>query len=271
MAQPSVSSFFITRKRGIEEDAIASKKKVICLDRFSVSSRPNENNDADDDSSSKIVYPSVKKNINDETKGEKASKLSSSAAIASVRHGITAQRTRTSKRVQMQNVDGIEAPKVVNFWMGGSLSPQKKSKKQTESIQVAEVKKKDAPMEEISYQQRNNNVMKTPTKKTTASSNTLNSEKSCIEKTLLITNNSLNTEELKKKLRGSAKLTELKTSLNKLRNGFDKLDQMERRRTGSSSSLKANASTTTETVKTLKPFRNIELEILRYINNKKNF
>lgn len=246
MAQPSVSSFFITRKRGIEDDIVASKKKVICLDRFTASS---DLNDADDNSN-KIVYPKLN-NTNSvvEQNDAKISSKKVTGVAAAIRQGITPQRTRATRRAQMQNVDGLEVPKIVNFSLGGALSPQKRSRKQIEPVEqpkpVETVKpKQQNPVEELI---NNNHGMKTPTKNSKLTTETTTSR---VEKTLMISTNTLNTDEIKKKLRASSKLTELKTSLNKLRNGFDKLDQMEQKRKESGG-------------KALKPFKNIELEILR--------
>ncbi|KAG5679711.1 hypothetical protein PVAND_009261 [Polypedilum vanderplanki] len=238
MATPSVSSFFITRKRAIEDDVIASKKKVICLDRFS--SEENHRDDADE-FSNKIVYPSKTKG--DNNNGPTAEKSTKISSISSIRQGITAQRTRSSRRLQMQNVDGIETQKVATFFFGGSLSPQKKSKKQLETSKVV-------PNKESSEIVLQNDGMKTPTKSASTSTQT-------VEKTLLIPNNSLNTNEIKKKLQNSSRLAELKTSINKLRNGFDKLDQMEKKR-----NIKAPSVAPQSQSPSLKPFKNIELEIL---------
>ena len=249
MAQPSISSFFITRKRGIEDDVVASKKKVICLDRYPASC---EINDAEE-SSNKIVYPSSSKLNNGEIKEDKPSKIT---GLSSIRQGITPQRKRSSRRVQMQNVEGIEAPKVVNFFIGGSMSPQKKSRKQMES--------KETPKETITSTRSDdelleqNHGMQTPTKKPI-----LTTEVNRVEKTMMISTNTLNTDEIKKKLRASSKLTELKTSLNKLRNGFDRLDQMEQKRKEMTKAAKDKIKSTEGEAKSLKPFKNIELEILR--------
>lgn len=243
MAQSSISSYFITRKRTLEDDIVASKKKVICLDRNSASC--SELNDVEENSN-KIVYPSSSKLNNGEIKDEIITK---SIGLPSVRQGITPQRKRSSKRVQMQNVDGIEAPKIVNFFLGGSMSPQKKSRKQLEPIET--------PKETITTTKSDNELneqnhgMQTPTKKRPI----LTTEVNRVEKTMMISTNTLNTDEIKKKLRASAKLTQLKTSINKLRDGFDKLDRMEQKRKEMTKAAKE--------VKSLKPFKNIELEILR--------
>ncbi|XP_070497803.1 DNA replication factor Cdt1 isoform X2 [Chironomus tepperi] len=218
MAQSSISSYFITRKRTLEDDIVASKKKI--------------NN------------------------GEiKEDKITKSIGLPSVRQGITPQRKRSSRRVQMQNVDGIEAPKIVNFFLGGSMSPQKKSKTQLNPIETPkETIIKTKSDNELKEQ---NNGMQTPTKKPI-----LTTEVNRVEKTLMIPTNTLNTDEIKKKLRKSAKLTELKTSLNKLRNGFDKLDQMELKRKEMTKAAKDKLQSREGEAKSLKPFKNIELEIL---------
>lgn len=245
MAQSSISSYFITRKRTLDDEIVASKKKVICLERNEKASC--ELNDAEVNSN-KIVYPSSSKINNVEEK------ISKTVALSSVRQGITPQRKRSSRRVQMQNVDGIEAPKIANFFLGGSMSPQKKSKKQLETPKETIITTK--PNNELTTQ---NNGMQTPTKKPI-----LTTDVSRVEKTLMISTNTLNTDEIKKKLRASAKLTELKTSLNKLRNGFDKLDQMEQKRKEMTKAAKDKIQSREGESKSLKPFKNIELEILRY-------
>ncbi|KAL7010746.1 hypothetical protein ACKWTF_016861 [Chironomus riparius] len=245
MSQSSISSYFITRKRNLEDDIVASKKKVICLERNPASCELNDV----EENSNKIVYPSSSKLLNGDIKDDKITKIT---GLSSVRQGITPQRKRSSRRVQMQNVDGIEAPKVVNFFLGGSMSPQKKSKKQLAPIET--------PKETINTTKSDNEQnhgMQTPTKKPI-----LTTEVNRVEKTMMISTNTLNTDEIKKKLRASAKLTELKTSLNKLRNGFDKLDQMELKRKEMTKSSKDKIQSSEGEAKSLKPFKNIELEIL---------
>lgn len=237
MAQPSVSSFFITRKRGNDEDIVSHKKKLVCLERFS---------DGEDifKEDNKVVASG---STIDNGENEKNKKL---AAISAVRQAITPQRTRSKQRVQMQNVEGIQTPKVANFYLGGTLSPQKKPTHASVAIQ-----KNSTDVTTIS--ENSQQCFKTPTKKVSLSAN---SEK--IEKTLLVPSN---IDDLKKKLRGSSRLTELKTSINKLRNGFDKLDHMEKKRMAASATITSASLATknTDEVKSLKVFKHIELEILR--------
>lgn len=243
MAQSSISNYFIARKRGIEDDLIASKKKVICLERTRNSSESQDCHTDSDELGAKVVFPKTHDNLSSHDDEAKTV-----VKKPTMRQGITPQRTTRSRKIHMQDVDGIETPKMVNFWKGGNLSPQKKSKGllcehpvQTVTSQTPETKD-DLEMPGMS----------TPTKQRRGS----------IEKTPLISSNAMTADAIKKKLKGSTRLTELKTSLNKLQGGLDRLDQMERRRL-ISAPLKGKRETAAEAPKALKPFKSIELEILR--------
>lgn len=237
MSQASISNYFIARKRGIEDDVIASKKKVICLERTHNSS---ESHGDSDELGAKVVFA--------KTSGSRSSNDDEPAKVVrkpTIRQGITPQRTTRSRKVHMQEVDGIETPKVVNFWKGGNLSPQKKSKNPHLAEHPA-----PPPAHQQVEEVKSNDVhpgMSTPTK----------TRRGSVEKTPLMSSN-----EIKKKLKGSTRLTELKTSLNKLQGGLDRLDQMEKKRQASAP-LKEKREPAAEVPKSLKPFKSIELEILR--------
>jgi chromatin licensing and DNA replication factor 1 len=247
MAQPSVSSFFITRKRGIEDDVISSKKKVICLERTRNSSESNDAFTDTEELGTQVVFQKALENVS--SNDEEPKKV---VRMQTVRQGITPQRTTRSKKVHMQEVDGIETPKIVNFWKGGNLSPQKKARAAVVvetpiTPTIREVNTNDALKE---------HGMSTPVKQNPAKG------PDTIEKTDLISGNGMRAEEIKKKLKGSSRLAELKTSLNKLNSGLERLDQMENRRLASGP-IKEKRERSIETPKTLKPFKSIELEILR--------
>lgn len=242
MAQPSISTFFIARKRGIEDDAAVNKKsKVIRLERPRNSSDCNSDCD---ESAVRVIFANAPE---DSAINEDATKAVEKQKI---RQEIAPQRVTRKRKLHMQEVDGIETVKVVNFWKGGNLSPQKKSKasltEQSECAanEVCSKVKDAAPCSGISV----------PIKQTAAGDS--------IEKTNLISNNGMNLDEIKKKLKGSARLAELKTSLNKMQCGFDKLDQLEKIRM-SSILTKAKQEEAVGSPKTLKPFKTIELDILR--------
>jgi chromatin licensing and DNA replication factor 1 len=244
MAQPSVSTFFITRKRGIEDEILSNKKKVICLDRTHNSSESEKDSE---DLCASIVHP---KNQEYSSNDEESKKT---ARKATVRQGITPQRTTRSRKVHMQEVDGIKAPKIVNFFKGGNLSPQKKAKEAVDSSKLVPV----ATISDGSIKQAGMSTPKKSIKEASTSSD-------AIEKTSLMTSNGMKLDEIKKKLKGSTKLAALKTSLNKLNSGFDKLDQMETKRVAAAEAQRVKASgSAPEMVKGLKPFVSLELEILR--------
>lgn len=247
MSQSAISSYFITRKRGVEDDVIANKKKVICLERNHNSSESQANPEDSEEFKTVVVFP---KAPGSQFSGDDEPKIRNKATT---RQGITPQRRTTrSRNIHMQEVDGIETPKVVNFWKGGNLSPQKKSK-------VALTPKEAPPATIVNPEPKSienastEHGMSTPKKKVRVTP-----APDAVEKAPLINANTLKLNEIKKKLKGSARLTELKTSLNKLQSGLDKLDQMESTRIAGDASRAA-----TETPKTLKPFKSIHLEIMR--------
>lgn len=257
MSQPSVSSFFINRKRGLDEDSVISKKKVICLERSS-SESSNGTNYEEKEASTKIVYPSSKLPDIQESETKQSFKKT-------VRTTVAPQRVTRSRK----NSDTVEAPKLVNFFKAGNLSPKKKPRL-LQSIDENPIKNsiERESKTEISTQHHG---MTTPTKQMAPTTHLNHKVKSfnSVEITAMISTNSLNSEEIKKKLKNSSRLTELKTTLNKLKSGLDRMDQLEKKKSVSNA-LKAKyevVATTTassvEPIKTLKPFTSIELEILR--------
>lgn len=251
MAQPSVSAFFISRKRGIEDEIISNKKKVICLDRASNSSESLDTHQDSDELSSVIVFPKTQGYISNDEEPKKVVKK------PTVRQGITPQRTTRSRKIHMQEIDGIQAPKVVNFFKGGNLSPQKKPRGVTEAVT-------SNPEASIIMGSSSQAGMLTPVKKVApAPQENVSTSIDAIEKTSLLASNGMKLDEIKKKLKGSAKLAALKTSLNKLYSGFDRLDQMEKNRLASEPLKPKPAEVTADAPKGLKPFKSIELEILR--------
>jgi hypothetical protein len=216
MAQPSVSSFFITRKRGLEDDLISSKKKVICLEINRNSSESRDGFTDSEELGTQVVFP--KASDNEISNDEAPKKI---AKTHTVRQGITPQRTTRAKKVHMQEVDGIQTPKIVNFWKGGNLSPQKKAKG---SVAETVITPTTCEAEKNIVKEQG---MSTPVKQNTTKG------PDTIEKTGLISSNGLKADEIKKKLKGSNRLAELKTRINQLNNGFDRLDQMEKRRLSS--------------------------------------
>lgn len=244
MAQSSISNYFIARKRGIEDDVIASKKKVICLERTRNSSESQDCHTDSDELGAKVVFPKAHDNLSSHDDEAKTV-----VRKPTIRQGITPQRTTRSRKIHMQDVDGIETPKMMNFWKGGNLSPQKKSKGFLS----------EHPVQTVTSQppETKDDVLEVP-----GPSTPTKQRRGSIEKTPLMSSNAMPADAIKKKLKGSTRLTELKTTLNKLQGGLDRLDQMEKKRL-TSAPLKGKREVAAEAPKALKPFKSIELEILR--------
>lgn len=241
MSQVSISSFFHTRKRGIDEEIAVNKRKVIRLDGAAENALTSSD-DFSNDSANNITT------ISNETEiSEKKSKALGSKT--STRQVLKPQRTTRSKAKHMQNVDGLETPKLVNFWVGGNLSPKKKSK---------------------------NATTETITGQTNMSEKTVNNELSIVERPGMTTpvksqsdaspatRKPLNIEEIKLKMKNSSRITELKTTLNKLNSGFDRLNNMRNERLDKGPTKEKKDDDVTP--KQLKPFKTIEFQILRYIS-----
>lgn len=234
MSQPSVSTFFIARKRGLEDDVISNKnKKKVCLER----ARNGSESQTDTEDVSATVDFSKASDYHSSTDDEPKILVKKNA----VRQGVTPQRAlrSKSKKIHMQEVDGIETPKMMTFFKVGNLSPQKKAK----GIPITHPETKSAQVVQVTGQL-------TPEQPQANDDN--------VEKTLHVPSNGLKLGETKKMTKGrisSSRMTELKTSLNKFHSNLDKLKQMESDRVKS-----------TEASKALKPFKKIELEIMRWVN-----
>lgn len=231
MSQASISTFFIARKRGLEDDVISNKnKKKVCLER----ARNGSESQTDTEDVGTTVVFSKASDYHSSTDDEPKILVKKNA----VRQGVTPQRALRSKtkKIHMQEVDGIETPKMMTFFKGGYLSPQKKAKR----IPVIHPETKSAEVVQVTGHS-------TSDKPPTTADN--------VEKTPLVPSNGLKLGEAKKMTKGrisSSSLTELKTSLNKFQSSLDKLKQME-----------SNREKSNEASKALKPFKKIELEIMR--------
>lgn len=244
MSQVSISSFYHSRKRGVDEDIAVNKRKVIRLDSsgetdvFLSGDGLCSNNTNEDDLISIIS--------NGTEICEK--KLKATNSKTSIRQVLTPQRTTRSRAKQMQNVDGLETPKLVNFWVGGNLSPQKKSRAPIETVTSQNVPEKTVN-DEISVERPG---MTTPVKSQLDSSSATHQH---------VARKPLNIEEIKQKMKNSSRITELKTTLNKLNSGFDRLNNMRNERLEKGPVKEKKDDDVTP--KQLKPFKTIEFQILR--------
>lgn len=163
--------------------------------------------------------------------------------------------TRSIKRIGAVTVDEktrgmLDQPKLVKFLKMGMLSPKKKLQEASSPVKRASA----TPTKlEFSTKPNSGNVergMQTPTKQVVA-----NPVRSGIPNV-----SNLSMDEIKSKLSRSARLAELKTSLNKLQGGFDKLDRLEKVRLEENRKAPVPPSPTTA-ARNLKEFQTLEVEV----------
>lgn len=229
MSQTSVSSYFNNRKRPIDDDTILNKNKVICLDRVETLSFNNSN-----------YGPSETKVVFQNAAGQ--SKLRSS-----VRQGISSQRVTRSKRISKDEASKVE--KSLN------LSPQKKLtvvKLPTENKTPVKISKDDSSKHEVSS--------KTPSKELIP---TVGPASPAMSRGQLLAK--IGVEEMRKKLQNSSRLAELKTKLNSIQCGLDRVEQLEKRNVSLPKLVPKKNQIEESPKKSLRTFNNIELEIIRFV------
>lgn len=238
MSQVSISSYFHTRKRGNEDEIVTNKNKVIRLEEFDTNTTENSSESSDDFSISANTEPASGRRL----KKDVTTKVAS-------RQILTPQRSTRSRAKQMQTVDGLETPKLVNFWVGGSLSPQKKAKQPAAETVTSldETASESSEIAIIAAQPGMSTPVKMQPEPAAAS------EKPQTRKPLDV-------DEIKRKLKNSSRITELNTKLNKLKSGLDRLENVRNEREGKPVKEKKDDDVTP---KQLKPFKTIEFQILR--------
>lgn len=184
----------------------------------------------------------------------------SPAAAASQKAGATPETrrvtraTRSIKRIGAVTVDEktremLEQPKLVKFLKMGTLSPKKRARTNpAEPVKMASAVASPAKTEFGAANSAGNvdRGMKTPTKVVPVAPIPSVSEMSM--------------DQIKAKLSRSARLAELKTSLNKLQSGFDKLDRMEKVRLEETRKKPVPPSPGTA-ARNLKEFQTLEVEV----------
>lgn len=269
MAQTSVTSYFNTRKRAACEDLNVVSRKVMVLDPTSTTSKLQSS------TSSSLLSPSLtaKSTISDklleqnselikqrtiapairrtravaklkfETDTTSSSGPSSSDQTNDVQQTVQPIPPQDAKRKKKTVTVEKGQTKLVNFIKMGNLSPKKKlqttvPQQLSSPIKEAKSSKMFASLESISNSERG---LKTPTKATSIMEK-LNSDRP-----------EMSLEEIKRKLKKSSRLNELKASIQKIKeiDGKMKADHLEMSGSGSGVG------------RALKEFKSIELEILR--------
>ncbi|XP_058464638.1 DNA replication factor Cdt1 isoform X2 [Malaya genurostris] len=185
-----------------------------------------------------------------------SSELESNGGDSSESKRIT-RATRSLRRIGAVTVNEktremLDQPKLVNFFKKGSLSPRKKATNtKHESPMKAGLPSKVAATSTVSeFSTKNaNNVergIRTPTK-------------SASGRVSIADIGNMSVQDAKNKLSRSARLTELKTSLNKMRSGLDKLDRLKNERSETKKPVVPPSPTTA--ARNLKEFQTLEVEV----------
>uniref|UniRef100_A0A0P6JSN4 Putative dna replication factor cdt1 like protein n=1 Tax=Aedes aegypti TaxID=7159 RepID=A0A0P6JSN4_AEDAE len=262
MSQPTVAAYFNTRKRVAgEELSAATRNKVLVLEQSTPAVAPEDGRDS---ASSRVVFANTKNFL---SKNASVDESGSAGTPQGDRKKIT-RATRSIKRIGATKVDEkskqmLEQPKLVRFLKLGNLSPKKKLNQYPTSPAKACTAPDQAalpPAANTEFSAKNNtsNVergMKTPTKQVPP---TLNQARKAASNVQI---SKLTMEEARSKLGRSSRLAELKTSLNKLQSGFDRLDRLEKVRLEDNVWKPPVPPSPTTAARNLKEFERLEVEV----------
>uniref|UniRef100_A0A182PGG4 CDT1 Geminin-binding domain-containing protein n=1 Tax=Anopheles epiroticus TaxID=199890 RepID=A0A182PGG4_9DIPT len=247
MSQPTVASYFNTRKRAAH-DALgaAGRNKVLVLDNFTVDTVGNLTNgslNSDHADERRFVFANntnfTLKNI--EAAGKDNGATISQPELADLGRRVT-RASRAIKRIGPVDLDektkallAAAQPKLVSFVKKGNLSPQKRAHTASPSKRpVVPTKKLASPPakveesvgstranEAVEFSPRNNlnNVAKAPTKASVSRSLQLGKDK-----------DDMSLSDIRSKLLQHPRLPDLKTKLNAIQSGIDKMDRLRKER-----------------------------------------
>lgn len=245
MSQPTVAAYFNTRKRvAADELSAATRSKVLVLEHSTSGAGSEDGRELH--SPSRVVFANTKNFL---SKNVAADGIDSCSVGTPERKKIT-RATRSIKRIGAVKVGEtkLEQSKLVRFLKMGNLSP----KKACTAPQQANTPTKA----EFSAKNNTGNVergLHTPTKQQPPA---VNPARAAVPSAV----SKLTMEETKGKLSRSVRLAELKTSLNKLQGGFDRLDRLEKTRQEDNWKPPVPPSPTTA-ARNLKQFEKFEVEV----------
>uniref|UniRef100_A0A336MBD5 CSON013720 protein n=1 Tax=Culicoides sonorensis TaxID=179676 RepID=A0A336MBD5_CULSO len=249
MSQPAISSYFANRKRGAGSDFITNKAKVMILER-------------NEDVESILQSPTVRRSTRATQKLTFDTKFEENVHQATTpknRKRTVSEKTpgnKTPRTRGKKNVAEAGQQKLVDFVIKGLLSPKKMQSPLKTAIESPKLQEKSA------FGSKDSNLnaergMQTPVKqKIPSEPRPSASKKDTIQ--------SLPLDKIKDKLGKSDRLTELKTKLNKIQQGLDRLDRMETERKALSTPKKTVEITNeiANKPKSLKKFDQLEVEVL---------
>lgn len=274
MSQPSVASFFHSRKRTAIDDIFAAKNKANAVDAVQQQAAAVTSDAADASSSVSSVEPSTAAEPAPaaSTRSGRRTPVPVAVTAASTRprraQKSTAATGEPSKRSAAASATASEAtqPKIVKFTLAGHLSPKKRM--QTGSTSAPKTKRLEVTNVAAALfanREANNAVLdrgqRTPTKSEQAAQKA--AERAAEQRT------KLSMQEIKERVTRSSRLTEMRASMDKLK---ALQEQRERIIASRSSTMKTadkhnNSDAQTDRAarilgKGLKQFDTIEMEIL---------
>lgn len=257
MAQPSIASFFNTRKRAAGEDLSTTKNKLLIESSTSQDTSRN-------DSPTPSGFSVEKSADEDVLKGKAGIRTRSGRIIKRIGAQNEISEELVPKKISKTEISQ-KKPKLVQFVKKGMLSPRNTSiahTKQAQASKFGEDIKQTPSSTIIAFGSKNNitNVergMRTPTKQIIKGSGATPLKHGANLNTLV--KKELNFDEVKTKMSRSAKLQELKASLNRIQE-LEKIRKVQeernrRLRDGEQTSQKGP-------VIHLKEFDKIEMEVL---------
>ncbi|EDS33520.1 DNA replication factor Cdt1 [Culex quinquefasciatus] len=256
MSQPTVAAYFNTRKRPA---AVGSDAGVAAAIRSKVLVLEQDGGRVEEAGTGRVVFANYQNFLSKNAIADAGTTTTEKMAATPETRRVT-RATRSIKRIGAVTVDEktremLEQPKLVKFLKMGMLSPKKRlqaSPAKAKSATPTKAASQPVASAKVEFGAANSagNVdrgMKTPTKVAPVPV----AGPSVSEMSM---------DQIKAKLSRSARLAELKTSLNKLQSGFDKLDRMEKVRLEETRKKPVPPSPGTA-ARNLKEFQTLEVEV----------
>uniref|UniRef100_A0A182JN51 CDT1 Geminin-binding domain-containing protein n=1 Tax=Anopheles atroparvus TaxID=41427 RepID=A0A182JN51_ANOAO len=267
MSQPTVASYFNTRKRAaLDNLGGAGKTKVLVLDSPTVETIGNLTNSSlnSDHEELRFVFANTHNFTSKNVDGNGNGNGASSPDPSELGRRIT-RASRAIKRIGPVELDektkallSSAQPKLVSFVKKGNLSPQKRSHNAPSPMKrpvvpakrAATPPKDEAVVAEFSPRNNTNNVGKAAPSKASAS------------RTLQLGQgkDALSLEEIRSKLLNHPRLAELKTKINKAQSSIDKFNRMEQERVEGKNPTAPSSPKTV--AKNLQKFATLDVEVL---------
>ncbi|EDS43862.1 DNA replication factor Cdt1 [Culex quinquefasciatus] len=259
MSQPTVAAYFNTRKRPA---AVGSDAGVAAAIRSKVLVLEQDGGRVEEDGTGRVVFANYQNFLSKNAIADAGTTTTTEKMAATPETRRVTRATRSIKRIGAVTVDEktremLEQPKLVKFLKMGMLSPKKRlqaSPAKAKSATPTKAASQPVASAKVEFGAANSagNVdrgMKTPTKVAPVPAAAAGPSVS-----------EMSMDQIKAKLSRSARLAELKTSLNKLQSGFDKLDRMEKVRLEETRKKPVPPSPGTA-ARNLKEFQTLEVEV----------